>query len=212
MNVCVVNVVLTSQTAGSNISSLSKTDSKHGEIKCSPIEKGREEISHEKNFPTKPETKEPKSRFPGEDEEQRRKSGSGSTKKKRKTSPSGVKCAYRGLKKSERLARKSEFDRVYRNGNRWVTRFFVAYILKKNEGPLRLGVVASRKVGNSVLRGRAKRFLREAFRLNRPEGAASADLVLIARAAINAVGYKEIEKEYVQRVYRELEKVHRDHR
>jgi ribonuclease P protein component len=123
-----------------------------------------------------------------------------------------VKCAYQGLKKSERLSRKSEFDRVYRNGNRLVTPFFVAYILWKNKGQLRLGVVASRKVGNSVLRGRAKRRLREAFRLNRPESAVSADLVLIARAAINAVGYKEIEKEYVQRVYRELENVYRDHR
>ncbi len=178
----------------------------------SPIEKSREEISHEKNFPTKPETKEPKSRFPGENEEQSRKSGSGSTKTKRKTSSHGVKCAYRGLKKSERLARKSEFDRVYRNGNRVVTRFFVAYHLKKSEGPLRLGVVASRKVGNSVLRGRAKRYLREAFRLNRPEKTVSADLVLIARKAMNAVGYKEIEKEYVQRVYRELEKAHREDR
>jgi len=212
MNVDVLDVILTSRTTGSNISSLSKSDSSHKEMNWTTIEKDREEISHEKNVPTKPEKKKPQSRIPGENEKQGRKSGPCSPKKKRQTSPRGVKCTYQGLKRSERLARKTEFDQVYRRGHRLVTRFFIAYILKKDEGPLRLGVVASRKVGNSVLRGRAKRFLRLVFRKNRPEEVVSADLVLIARTSTNAVGYKEIEKEYVKRIYRELEKNYRDNR
>jgi ribonuclease P protein component len=45
----------------------------------------------------------------------------------------------------------------------------------------RLGITASRKVGNAVLRNRAKRLVREAFRATRSLWAASIDVVVIVR-------------------------------
>ena len=62
----------------------------------------------------------------------------------------------------------------------------------------RLGVVASKKVGNAVERARAKRRLREVFRLNRhllPPGF-RADVVLVARRAILDAPWKRVEGDF----------------
>jgi ribonuclease P protein component len=48
-------------------------------------------------------------------------------------------------------------------------------------GSPRLGVTASRKVGNAVVRARAKRLIREAFRSTRELWPAGIDLVVIVK-------------------------------
>jgi ribonuclease P protein component len=116
-----------------------------------------------------------------------------------------VKSSYQGLKKADRLEQKAEFDRAYKQGKRLFGHFFVAYLLAREEGPLRLGVVASRKVGKAVERSRAKRLLREAFRKNRPAVSVSADVVLIARSSINEASARDVEKAYARTVSRALE-------
>lgn len=87
-------------------------------------------------------------------------------------------------------------------------RFFIGYYLLHERGPLRLGVVASRRVGSATRRNRAKRRLREVFRKNEPPDPIAADVVLIARNAIVGASFEEIDRAYVRGVGRALEKSH----
>lgn len=59
----------------------------------------------------------------------------------------------------------------------------------------RLGVVTSKQVGNAVRRNRARRLLREAFRLNRDRLLANAMIVLVARNSIVGKTRAEVERD-----------------
>jgi len=61
-----------------------------------------------------------------------------------------------------------DFQLLFKKGNSHVTYGFVCYYLVNNLDKNRLGLVASKKIGNAVMRNRAKRVIREAFRLAEP--------------------------------------------
>jgi len=88
-----------------------------------------------------------------------------------------------------------------------VNPLFVAFVLVRSESGLRVGFVASRKVGGAVQRNRAKRLLREVFRRRGPAPELSADVVLVARGAILDADYSEVEAQYLRGVGRWFEKI-----
>lgn len=60
----------------------------------------------------------------------------------------------------------NDFQRVYRLGRRYEGVLMTAFVLRNDLSHNRLGVTASRKaIGNAVERNRAKRLLKETFRL-----------------------------------------------
>lgn len=74
------------------------------------------------------------------------------------------------LPKDERLRKPKEFRRVYAEGVRFKGRFMTAFVMPSETSFQRIGITASKKaVGNAVHRNRAKRLLREAFRLSKIE-------------------------------------------
>ena len=94
----------------------------------------------------------------------------------------------------ERLKKSSQFSQVYKKGKSDVTKFMVMYYLENGLDHNRIGFIASKKVGNSVVRNRSKRLMKEAFRLNSDNLKKGYDIIFIARVKIGTAVYSEAEK------------------
>ena len=101
---------------------------------------------------------------------------------------SGVKMVF-----SESLKKNNDFQFVYKNGKSYANKYLVMYILKNNTEKNRLGISASKKVGNSVFRHRFARLVRESYRLHGNIFNSGLDIVVVARKSAASVGYFEIE-------------------
>ena len=86
------------------------------------------------------------------------------------------------MKKTVTIKDNRDFRRLYSRGRSAVTPFVVVYCRPNRLGHNRLGVTVSTKLGGAVKRNRARRRLREVFRLAQPELRQGFDVVLVARA------------------------------
>ena len=103
-----------------------------------------------------------------------------------------------GLSRAQRLKQGRDFARVRGEGQRTVLGCLIANWRRLPAGATtRLGVVTSRKVGGAVVRNRARRLMREVFRLHQRELAEPVDLVLVARPSIAGRGRAEVEKDFL---------------
>jgi ribonuclease P protein component len=101
--------------------------------------------------------------------------------------------------RSSRLKLPGDFDRAKREGRRFVCGCLIANVLARPSGQAsRLGVVTSKKIGSAVVRVRARRLLRECFRLHQRELARPVDLVLIARPSIAGKKLAEVERDMMR--------------
>ncbi|MCM1241256.1 MAG: ribonuclease P protein component [Roseburia sp.] len=108
------------------------------------------------------------------------------------------------MKFSESLKKNNDFKYVYKNGKSQANKFLVMYVLENNEGKNRLGISASKKVGNSVIRHRFTRLVRESYRLHENIFNSGLDIVVVARKNAALANYHEIESALLH-----LAKIHR---
>jgi ribonuclease P protein component len=101
------------------------------------------------------------------------------------------------MKEPLRLREDAAFKKIYSKGKSLANRYVVLFYLKKNQECNRVGFIASKKVGNSVIRNRARRLMKEAFRLQGSNIKKGYDLIYIARANIKDAAYKDVEKAMV---------------
>ena len=102
------------------------------------------------------------------------------------------------LPKSERLQRGYQFRGAYEHGRKFVGRFVVLYAVDDPSGGRALGVVTSRKIGGAVVRNRARRLLREAYRLNKQKLKTNLQIVMVARTAINGKRRQDVEADLLR--------------
>ena len=86
-----------------------------------------------------------------------------------------------------------DFVNVYTSGKSYANKFLVIYTLKNNSDRNRLGISVSKKVGNSVVRHRLKRLIKESYRLHEKMFNSGLDIVVIARKGSDACDYAGIE-------------------
>jgi len=105
------------------------------------------------------------------------------------------------LNRTLRIKQNRDFSRVRQAGQRLVHGCLIANWQPLPAGsPTRLGVVTSGKIGNAVIRSRARRLLRESFRLHQHELAQPLDLVLVARHSIVGRPFAAVEKDFLTTV------------
>ncbi|NLL70981.1 MAG: ribonuclease P protein component [Epulopiscium sp.] len=97
------------------------------------------------------------------------------------------------MKQTESLKKTFEFRRVYTKGTSIANRLLVMYVLKNGQPYNRLGISVSKKVGNSVIRSRVTRLIRESYRLQEEQVEIGYDIVIIARNTAKEATYWEID-------------------
>ena len=93
----------------------------------------------------------------------------------------------------QRLQKNENFQSVYRSGKSYANKYFIIYVSNNRLNTNRLGVSVSKKVGNSVIRHRMKRLVKESFRLQKDMFNSGLDIVVIARKGSDACDYAGIE-------------------
>lgn len=95
---------------------------------------------------------------------------------------------------TESLKKNYQFRFVYNKGKSIANRYLVMYVVKNGNNTNKLGVSVSKKVGNSVVRSRVTRLIKESYRLTENSIKQGYDIVVIARVSANTATYDEINK------------------
>ena len=92
----------------------------------------------------------------------------------------------------ESIKNNSDFLKAYRHGKSYANRYLVMYVRKNDLDRNRYGITVSKKVGNSVVRHRVTRLIRESIRLNVEKFENGYDIVIIARNTAKGKNYWNI--------------------
>lgn len=91
------------------------------------------------------------------------------------------------------LKTNNEFGIVYRNGKSYANKYLVMYVMKNDLSVNRIGISVSKRVGNSVVRHRVTRLIRESYRLGEATFHTGYDIVVVARAGAKGKDFFEID-------------------
>ena len=95
------------------------------------------------------------------------------------------------------LKKNRDFQTVYKIGRSYANKYLVMYVTENHTDWNRLGISVSKKVGNSIVRHRLTRLIRESYRLNEEKVARGYAMVVIARSAAKGKNYHDIESAFL---------------
>ena len=97
------------------------------------------------------------------------------------------------MKFSESLKKNEDFKKVYKKKRSFANKYFIMYVSENGLSINRLGISVSKKVGNSVVRHRIARLVRESYRLNEEKFNSGLDVVVVAREGAAEIRYSAVE-------------------
>lgn len=98
--------------------------------------------------------------------------------------------------KETKIRKSQQYNNVYENGKKLISKCLVIFILENNLNINRYGIVTSKRVGNAVLRNKARRRLRAIIYENNHGMKQGYDIVLVCRPLINKVAYSQLNKDF----------------
>ena len=101
------------------------------------------------------------------------------------------------FEKEKHLRKRQDFNNCYRTGKSWANRLLVLYVCGNGMDRNRLGISVSKKVGNSVVRHRVMRLVRESYRLHQQMFNSGLDMAVVARSAAGEADYQEIRSAFL---------------
>ena len=102
------------------------------------------------------------------------------------------------MKKAVTLKDNHAFRRMYQKGASAVGGSMVVYCRKNKLDHNRLGLTASVKLGHAVVRNRARRRLREVYRLNSHRLRQGYDIILVARGRTGTAAWKDLNDTFLR--------------
>lgn len=101
------------------------------------------------------------------------------------------------MKRFNSIKKNKDFQNVYKNGNSYANKLLIMYVLKTGKEENYIGISVSKKVGNSIVRHRITRIIREIFRLNQSIIETGLNIVIVARPAAKQETYQKLESAYL---------------
>ena len=93
---------------------------------------------------------------------------------------------------SDSMKKTNDFRNVYKNGKSYADKYLGVYVWKNNGSTNKLGISCSKKIGNSVVRHRFARLVRESYRLHEDMFNSGLDIVVVARACAKEATFFDI--------------------
>jgi len=94
---------------------------------------------------------------------------------------------------TESLRKNRQFQEVYKTGKSRANKYLIMYVSENHQEKNYLGISVSKKVGNSVVRHRVKRLVKESYRLHEDIFNSGLNIVITARASSASITYQEME-------------------
>jgi ribonuclease P protein component len=100
--------------------------------------------------------------------------------------------------RASRIKQRRDFTRARQQGERLTFGcLIINWLPLAPEAQSRLGVITSKRIGGATDRNRARRLLRESFRLHQHQLLQPVDLVLVARPSIAGKDFGDVERDFL---------------
>jgi ribonuclease P protein component len=98
--------------------------------------------------------------------------------------------------KEFKIRKSQQYNNVYQNGRKFTSKYLIIFLLENNLKTNRYGIVTSKRIGNAVIRNKAKRRLRALIAEKQAELKQGYDIVLVCRPLISRVSYRLLKNDF----------------